>query len=236
MRNYLERLKNGAAKICRGVPRLSSPKQARAIVRLTRTGEYSARQLAEHYNVDVSVRRMQQVLAAAPERAPRLTAEHKKARVKWARYHFHCCPRFWRTVVWSDEKNFNLDDQDGFAYLWADTHLPRRMFSHRQYGGGSVMVWGAFSARGCAALAILKRKVNVQAYVDVLRNNLLSFGKEAHSNGFLFQNGGAIIHRANASLQFLADSNIDVMDWPTRSPDLNPIENIWRAPRSACIP
>ena len=50
----------------------------------------------------------------------------------------------WETVAFSDEKKFNLDGPDGSQCYWYDLGKEKQLFSKRQFGGESVMVWGAF--------------------------------------------------------------------------------------------
>ncbi len=78
---------------------------------------------------------------------PQLTEQHKINRVQW------CLQRLlwneeWKHYIFTDEKKFNLDGPDGWAYYWHDLRKNERIFTKRQHGGGSVMIWGGFGYSG----------------------------------------------------------------------------------------
>ncbi len=48
-----------------------------------------------------------------------------------------------------------------------------------------------------------------------------------YDDGDVFQHDGASCHRAKVTKNFLRENEITCPTWPPKSPDLNPMENIW---------
>ncbi|POM80884.1 Transposase [Phytophthora palmivora] len=56
---------------------------------------------------------------------------------------------------------------------------------------------------------------------------MLPYSHSNHGTDFVFQQYNASIHASRETKSFLAEMEVNTMVWPARSPDCNPIENVW---------
>ncbi|GBN77400.1 Transposable element Tc3 transposase [Araneus ventricosus] len=156
---------------------------------------------------------------------PPLTKVHKRQRVEFAKKCITMVKK-WDDDIFSDEKKFNLDGPDGCRYFWYDLRKEKEIFSKRTFGGGSVIVWGGFATDGTTRIVFVQGRMNSESHVDILADNLLPEAPLITSGDYLFQQDNASGHVSQTSKLCIDANIVKLVDWPARSPDLNPVENL----------
>ncbi|GAB9476352.1 hypothetical protein Gpo141_00013418 [Globisporangium polare] len=155
---------------------------------------------------------------------PALKKRHKEQRVAWASDRALWDHGMWATVVFSDEKKWNCDGPDSMRYQWEDTRVPVQPNVRRHSGGGSVMVWAAFSSSSKTELKFLSGRVDSTKYIATLRTHLQPY---INTSTQIFQQDNAPCRSSRLTKTWLEEHNNEVMPCPAYSPDLNPIEDLW---------
>lgn len=160
-----------------------------------------------------------------------MTPKHKKRRIEWAKHRKNWTLSQWRTVIWSDESRFEVCVGDERKRVIRTSKEPfhKDCLKRTVKFPASLMVWGCMSGRGVGNLYFVDGLVNAVKYQHILQEQLLpSIPRLQSSEGsYIFQQDGASCHTARSTMGWLSAEGIPLMEWPSSSPDLSPIETVW---------
>ncbi|XDV46981.1 hypothetical protein PO909_016757 [Leuciscus waleckii] len=157
-------------------------------------------------------------------RKPLLSARHMKARMEFK--------MVINKILWSDETKIELFGLNSKRYVWrkpGTAHHLSNTVSTVKHGGGSIMLWGCFSAAGTGRLVAIEGKMNAAKYRDILDENLLQSALDLRlGRRFTFQQDNDPKHTAKITKEWLHNNSVTVLEWPSQSTDFNPIEHLRR--------
>jgi transposase len=235
---------NNVPKHVGGRPSALSSKDRDKIVLSVKSGQNKTavdvqKDFYQNLNIDISAQTVRRVLKDAGMKAkkkvkkPRLNKKHFRDRLEFARKYQSWTINDWKKVLWTDETKVNKYLSDGIQYSWVNEMegLSERQIQQTvKFGGGSVLFWGCMAWDGPGFVSKIEGNMDASLYIDIIdecvKLTLEYYKMDAKS--FYFQQDNDPKHTSASVKKYLEKQGWRILDRPAQSPDLNPIEHLWR--------
>jgi hypothetical protein len=135
----------------------------------------------------------------------------------------------WSLVLFSDETHIEMGEH---GQVWVRRPvggaLDPKYMAHKEPHPDRVSVWACVSTTGIGRIHIFTDNLDAKLMKDILQTHLIAAARDLFPPGawwLLWDNDPK--HKSILVKQWLHNHGILRIDFPSYSPDLNPIENFW---------
>lgn len=224
----------------RGRPRATTQEQDNEIVEaVVEHALITSVSIVQHLQLPCNARTVQRRLheqqfhCYVPAKKERLTQAQRDARLGFALQYLGSDEEFWKSVIFTDETCF-CSTQVGKRHCWRlknTRYNPENIQEIARSGRVSVSFWGWMWAYGPGELVKIDGRLTGIDYIQILEEVLLPSVRVMafpHPQTIKLVQDNSPIHTSRVVQEWFAQhQEIELIKWPPKGCDLNPIENLW---------
>jgi len=216
-----------------GRPRVTTAKHHQQIVSLAEQQTFvTSRDITNQLNKkgvninETTVRRRLNEAGAkynGPLSKPLLTETHREKRLKWAEDHR---TTNWDQAIFSDRSTIRLNSVKGFVW-----NLPKNKLCELSSILSKSMFGFAFSTQGFGRVVCFNENLSADLICDIYKYGFLPTARKQFGHDstlWKLQEDNDPKHTSKLATNWRMSNNVYKIGWPSMSPDLAPIENVWQ--------